>query len=33
VVLPPADPQKGAVFDVKSGARGTGRDGKPYEQW
>ena len=33
VVLPPADPQKGAVYDVKSGAKGTGRDGKPYEQW
>jgi general secretion pathway protein G len=33
VVLPPADPQKGAVFDVKSGAQGTGRDGKPYDQW
>ena len=33
VVLPPADPQKGAVFDVKSGAKGAGRDGRPYEQW
>lgn len=33
VVLPPADPQKGAVFDVKSGAKGIGRDGKPYDQW
>ena len=33
VVLPPADPQKGAVFDVKSGAKGVGRDGSPYEQW
>jgi general secretion pathway protein G len=33
VVLPPAHPQKGAVFDVKSGAKGAGRDGKPYEQW
>jgi general secretion pathway protein G len=33
VVLAPADPQKGAVFDVKSGAKGTGQDGKPYEQW
>lgn len=33
VALPPADPQKGAVFDVKSGAKGAGRDGKPYEQW
>jgi len=33
VALPPADPQKGAIFDVKSGAKGAGRDGKPYEQW
>ena len=33
IVLPPDDPQKGAVYDVKSGAKGTGRDGKPYEQW
>jgi len=33
VALPPPDPQKGAVFDVKSGAKGAGRDGKPYEQW
>ena len=33
VVLAPADPQKGGVYDVKSGAKGTGRDGSPYEQW
>lgn len=33
VVVPASDPQKGAVFDVRSGARGTGRDGKPYGQW
>ncbi len=33
VVVAPADPQQGAVYDVKSGAKGTGRDGKPYEHW
>jgi len=33
VVIAPADPQQGAVYDVKSGAKGAGRDGKPYEQW
>jgi len=33
VVVPPADPQQGAVYDVRSAAKGTGRDGKPYEQW
>jgi general secretion pathway protein G len=30
VVLPPADPQKGSVFDVKSGAAGKSGDGTPY---
>lgn len=24
---------KGRVFDIRSGAPGVGRDGKPYEQW
>jgi type II secretion system protein G len=33
VVVPPEDPKTGAVFDVRSGAGGSGRDGKPYEQW
>lgn len=33
VVVPPAQPGQGAVYDVKSGAQGAGRDGKPYEQW
>lgn len=33
VLVPPSDPQQGAVYDVKSGAKGVGRDGKPYEQW
>jgi general secretion pathway protein G len=33
VLVPPSDPQQGAVYDVKSGAKGAGRDGKPYEQW
>ena len=33
VVAAPADVQQGAVYDVRSGAKGTGRDGKPYEQW
>lgn len=36
VVLAPKDAKglegKG-VFDVKSGAQGTGRDGTPYEKW
>jgi general secretion pathway protein G len=33
LVIAPADPQQGAVYDVKSGAKGAGRDGKPYDQW
>lgn len=33
VVVPPSDTQKGAVYDVKSGAKGAGRDGKPYAEW
>ena len=33
VIVAPADPKQGAVYDVKSGAAGIGRDGKPYAQW
>ena len=31
VVLAPAGTK--GVYDVKSSAKGAGRDGKPYEQW
>lgn len=33
VVVAPDDPRKGAVYDVRSGAKGNGVDGKPYAQW
>ena len=33
IVVPPADPEKGAVFDVRSGAPGIGTNGQPYAQW
>jgi general secretion pathway protein G len=33
VVVPPADPQKGGVYDVKSGAKGVGSNGMPYDRW
>lgn len=33
IVIPPPDPQQGAVYDVRSGAKGTGSNGKPYDQW
>jgi general secretion pathway protein G len=33
IVVPPADPQQGGVSDVRSGAKGAGSNGTPYEQW
>lgn len=33
VTVPPADPEQGRVFDVKSGAPGNGRDGTAYKEW
>jgi general secretion pathway protein G len=33
VTIPPDDPAKGGVFDVKSGAEGTARDGSEYKDW
>lgn len=33
IVVPPTDAQLGAVYSVKSGAKGIGGDGKPYEHW
>jgi len=33
VVVAPADPQAGAVYDVRSSAKGNGADGRPYAQW
>ena len=33
VVVPPADREKGGVYDVRSAAPGMGTDGKPYAQW
>lgn len=33
ILLPPADPQKGVIFDVKSGAPGKSRDGTAYASW
>jgi general secretion pathway protein G len=33
VIVAPEDETKGAVFDIKSGAEGNGRDGKPYKEW
>ena len=33
VAVPPEDPQKGGVYDVKSGAQGKGLDGTEYSAW
>ena len=33
IVVAPEDPQKGGVFDVKSGAAGKARDGTEFVTW
>jgi general secretion pathway protein G len=33
VTIPPADPQKGGVFDIHSGATTKARDGTSYRDW
>ena len=33
VLVPPEDTAKGSVFDIKSGATGTARDGTQYADW
>lgn len=30
VIVPPDDPAKGGVFDIRSGAKGNARDGTPF---
>jgi len=32
-VIPPDDPEKGGVYDVKSGAEGTATGGGSYSDW
>ena len=33
IIVPPEDGLKGNVYDIKSGAPGTDRSGKPYADW
>lgn len=33
VIVPPQDPSLGAVYEVKSGARGKARDGSGFQDW
>jgi general secretion pathway protein G len=32
-VVAPEDPQKGGVYDVKSGAQGKSSDGSSFSEW
>ncbi len=32
-IVPPDSPEKGGVFDIKSGAQGKARDGSEYKDW
>lgn len=33
LIVPPDTPEKGGVFDIKSGAPGNARDGSEYRGW
>jgi len=33
IIVPPEDSLKGSVYDIKSGAPGNDRTGKPYADW
>lgn len=33
IVIPPASTEKGAIYDIKSGAPGNSKDGTPYAEW
>ena len=33
IVVPPEDGAKGSVYNIKSGAPGNDRSGKPYSDW
>jgi general secretion pathway protein G len=33
IVIPPESPDKGAVYEVRSGAEGVGRDRTPFKEW
>ncbi len=32
-IVPPDDPEKGRVYDIKSSAPGSGQDGSQYKDW
>lgn len=33
ILIPPSNTEKGAIFDIKSGAPGNSKDGTPYSDW
>jgi general secretion pathway protein G len=33
IIVPPDDSTKGAVYSIRSGAPGNGRNGQPYQDW
>jgi general secretion pathway protein G len=33
ILIPPASSEKGAIFDIKSGAPGNSKDGTAYAEW
>jgi general secretion pathway protein G len=33
ILIPPASTEKGAIFDIKSGAPGNAKDGTAYADW
>jgi general secretion pathway protein G len=33
ISIPPAQPEMGGVYDVRSGAEGIARDGREYQKW
>lgn len=33
ILVPPEDASKGNIYSLRSGAPGTGRNGKPYSEW
>ena len=33
IVVPPEDGDKGGIYNIRSGAPGSGRNGTPYAEW
>ncbi len=33
ILVPPEDATKGGLYSIRSGAPGSGRNGKPYSEW